>query len=196
MRKLISFCMLSLDEVMQAPGGPAEDPSNGFMHGGWARTSGDTIYSEIVRQELNEPADYLLGRTTFEIWENYWPHHADFWPGINTGKKYVYSNTRNNSEWKHTNFINSVAELTQLKESTGPAIHIWGSSQLVQLLLELNLVDEFRLKIHPVILGSGKRLFGTGAQLTSFTLENIVTTTTGVLIAHYSKTHKSNSPIP
>jgi dihydrofolate reductase len=172
---------------MQTPGGPAEDTSNGFLHGGWARTSGDAIYSEIVRQELNEPADYLLGRTTFEIWENYWPHHADFWPGINTGKKYVYSNTRNKSEWKHTNFIKTAHELIQLKESTGPAIHIWGSSQLVQLLLEQNLVDEFRLKIHPVILGTGKQLFGTGAQLTSFTLHNQVTTSTGVLIAHYKR---------
>jgi dihydrofolate reductase len=157
------------------------------MHGGWAMTSGDTIYSEIVRQELNEPADYLLGRTTFEIWENYWPHHSDFWPGINTGKKYVYSNTRNNSEWKHTSFIKTVPELIQLKESAGPAIHIWGSSQLVQLLLEQNLVDEFRLKIHPVILGTGKRLFGTGCQLTSFTLDNQITTSTGVLIAHYKR---------
>ena len=188
MRKLISFCMLSLDGVMQAPGGPAEDSSNGFLHGGWARTSGDTIYSQIVRQELNEPADYLLGRTTFEIWENYWPHHADFWPGINTGKKYVYSNTRNKSEWKNTSFINSIETIKELKNTGGPAIHIWGSSQLVQLLLGENLVDELRLKIHPLILGTGKRLFGTGAPPGNFRLENVLTTSTGVLIAHYART--------
>ena len=180
--------MISLDGVMQAPGGPAEDLSNGFTHGGWTRPFGDDVYSKVVRQELDQAADYLLGRTTFEIWEDYWPYHADFWPGINTGKKYVYSNTRNKSEWKNTSFINSVEAIKQLKASIGPDVHVWGSSQLVQLLLSENLVDELRLKIHPLILGTGKRLFGTGAPPINFRLENVLTTSTGVLIAHYART--------
>src|SRR5688500_50075 len=107
MRKIIVLSMITLDGVMQAPGGPEEDRSGGFEYGGWTEPYGDEVYNKVVQKEL-EPAEYLLGRKTFDIWESYWPKHADFWPGINEGKKYILSNTRNKSDWKNTIFINSL----------------------------------------------------------------------------------------
>src|ERR1043165_1213594 len=98
MRKIIVLSMITLDGVMQAPGGPEEDTSGGFEYGGWTAPYGDEVYSEIVQKEL-QPADYLLGRKTFKIWEAYWPAHADFWPGINQGTKYVLSSTVKQSDW-------------------------------------------------------------------------------------------------
>lgn len=151
--------MISLDGVMQAPGGPKEDVSGGFKFGGWTAPYGDKAYSKVVQKELQQPADYLLGRKTFEIWENYWPHHADFWPGINNGTKYVLSKTRKKSDWENTVFLKSLADIKQLKKSSskgGADIQVWGSSQLIQLLLKNDLVDELRLKIHPLTLGKGK----------------------------------------
>jgi dihydrofolate reductase len=189
MRKIIVLSMITLDGVMQAPGGPKEDTSGGFRYGGWTAPYGDEIYGKAVQKEL-KPADYLLGRKTFEIWEKYWPKHGDFWPGINNGTKYVLSKTRKKSEWKNSVFIKSVADIKKLRNSKGRDIQVWGSSKLIQLLLKNDLVDELRLKIHPLTLGKGKKLFDDGAIATAFTLTKSVVTTTGVIIATYKRAGK------
>ncbi len=186
MRKITVLSMITLDGVMQAPGGPEEDTSGNFKFGGWTAPFEDEKGNEVVRKEL-QPSDYLLGRKTFEIWENYWPDHADFWPGINEGMKYVFSNTRKQSNWKNSEFIASVDDIKQLKNSEGPDLQVWGSSKLIYLLLQHDLVDELRIKTYPVILGGGKKLFDSGEMPASFKLTESVVTTTGVIIAAYSR---------
>jgi dihydrofolate reductase len=186
MRKITVLSMVTLDGVMQAPGGPGEDKSGGFKYGGWVVSFSDEAYNKIVQKEL-EPADYLLGRKTFEIWEKYWPEHADFWPGINDGMKYVLSKTRKKSDWKNSAFLKSPADIKKLKNSDGPDIQVWGSSKLIQLLLKHDLVDELRLKIHPLTLGKGKKLFENGTIPAAFTLVESTITTTGVIIATYKR---------
>ena len=183
--------MITLDGVMQAPGGPQEDTSNGFKYGGWTAPYGDEEYGKVVQEEL-KPADYLLGRKTFEIWANYWPDHGDFWPGINQGAKYVFSKTMKKSDplitgWKNSVLVSSVDDIRDLKNSTGANIQVWGSSELVKLLLENDLVDELRLKIHPLILGKGKKLFGDGAIPAAFTLVDSIVTPKGVIITNYHR---------
>ena len=186
MRKITVLSMITLDGVMQAPGGPEEDTSSGFEYGGWTEPYGDEVYGKAVQEEL-KPADYLLGRKTFEIWEKYWPEHADFWPGINDGTKYVLSMTRKKSDWKNSVFINSLADIKELKNSKGSDIQVWGSSELIHLLLKNDLVNELRLKIHPLTLGKGKKLFDGGAIPTAFTLTDSIVTLTGVIIANYKR---------
>ena len=160
--------MITLDGVMQAPGGPEEDTSGGFTYGGWVAPYSDELYRKEVKKEL-EPAGYLLGRKTFEIWAGYWPEHGVFWPGINEGMKYVFSKSMKNSDplvtgWKNSVVIKSLADIKKIKKSKGPDLHVWGSSKLVQLLLKNDLVDELRLKIHPLTLGKGKKLFDKGTN--------------------------------
>ena len=185
--------MLTLDGVMQGPGGSKEDRSEGFKLGGWTDPYGDEIYGQVVRNEL-QPAEYLLGRKTFEIWESYWPEHGDFWPGINTGTKYVLSKTRTRTDWGNTQFIQSLADIKKLRNSEGSDIQVWGSSRLVQLLLKHDLVDELRLKIHPLLLGQGKKLFDPGIKPAAFTLFESTITSTGVIIAHYKRVGKVKTP--
>ena len=179
--------MITLDGVMQAPGEPEEDKSEGFKYGGWTAPYSDKVYGKAVQKELQESADYLLGRKTFEIWEDYWPEHADFWPGINDGTKYIVSKTRKKSDWKNSVFLKSLADIKKLKNSKGADIHVWGSSKLVQLLLKNDLVDELRLKIHPLTLGKGKKLFDNGPIPASFKLIESSITTTGVIIVYYKR---------
>lgn len=197
MRKIIVFSMITLDGVMQAPGGAGEDNSGGFKYEGWVATYNDEVYAKVVQQEL-QPADYLLGRKTFEIWAGYWPHHGDFWPGINEGTKYVFSKKLKQSDplitgWKHSVVVSTVDDIKSLKAGEGEAagnardIHVWGSSQLIQLLLEHDLVDGLRLKIHPLTLGQGKQLFQHGTIAAAFTLSESVVTPTGVIIAAYQR---------
>jgi dihydrofolate reductase len=186
MRKIIVLSMITLDGIMQAPGGPEEDTENGFKYGGWTEPYGDEAYSKAVQEEL-KPADYLLGRKTFEIWEAYWPKHADFWPGINDGTKYILSRTREKSDWKNSVFLTDVTDIKKLKNSDGGDIQVWGSSELIQLLLKNDLVDELRLKIHPLTLGKGKKLFGDGPIPAAFTLTGSTVTTTGVILANYKR---------
>jgi len=178
--------MITLDGVMQAPGGPREDTSGGFKYGGWTAPYSDEIFGKILKEEL-KPADYLLGRKTFDIFESYWPQHADFWPGINDGAKYVLSQTKERSDWKNTIFLKSVADIEKLKNSDGGDIHVWGSGRLIQLLLKHDLVDELRLKIYPLILGEGKKLFENGAIPAAFTLTETHVTSKGVVIAGYKR---------
>ncbi len=179
--------MITLDGVMQAPGGPEEDTSDLFKYGGWTAPYGDEIGDKVVQKELKQPADYILGRKTFEIWENYWPEHADFWPGINDGTKYVMSSIMKKSNWKNTVFIESLEDIKKLKNSEGCDIQVWGSSKLIQLLLKNDLVDELCLKIYPLTLGTGKKLFDDGPIPAAFTLTETVVTTTGVIIANYKR---------
>ena len=186
--------MITLDGVMQAPGGRKEDRSGGFKYGGWTEPYDDDVYEKVVQKEL-EPADYLLGRKTFQIWAGYWPVHGDYWPGINTGMKYVFSKKLKKSDplitgWKNSVLIKTVADIKKLKRSNGGDIHVWGSSKLVQLLLKNDLVDELRLKIHPLTLGKGKKLFENGAIPAAFTLTENMLTSTGVIIAYYKRAGK------
>ncbi|MBD3615993.1 MAG: dihydrofolate reductase family protein [Gracilimonas sp.] len=189
MRKITVISMISLDGVMQAPGGPEEDPSAGFEHGGWVAPYGDEVYDKILEKEM-KPADYLLGRKTFEIWADYWPEHADMWPGINDGTKYVMSRTLEKSDWKNSVFLKSVAEIKDLKNSEGSDIQVWGSGELIQLLLQHDLVDVLRLKIHPLTLGYGKKLFDNGTVPAAFTLTESSVTPSGVIIANYKRDGK------
>ncbi len=189
MRKIIVLSMISLDGVLQAPGGPKEDPSGGFKYGGWTAPFGDKAYAKVVEREL-KPADYLLGRKTFKIWEGYWPAHADFWPGINSGMKYVLSKTVKKSDWKNSVFLKSLADIKRIKKSKGRNLQVWGSGELIQLLLKHDLVDELWLKIHPLTLGKGKKLFGGGAIPAAFKLTESLVTSTGVIVAHYKRAGK------
>lgn len=186
MRKITVLSMITLDGVMQAPGGPEEDTSGGFKYGGWTAPYSDELFGKILQEEL-KPADYILGRKTFEIFESYWPQHADFWPGINDGTKYVLSQTREKSDWKNTVFLKSLADIEKLKNSEGADIQVWGSSKLIQQLLKHDLVDELRLKIYPLILGEGKKLFENGAIPAAFTLTESHITSKGVIITNYKR---------
>ena len=193
--------MITLDGVMQAPGGPKEDTSGGFKYGGWVAPYSDDVYSRVVQEEL-KPADYLLGRKTFEIWAGYWPEHGNFWPGINEGTKYVFSKRMKKSDpmvtgWKNSVVIKNLSDIKKLKNlpagRQGPKrsdIQVWGSSKLVQLLLKNDLVDELRLKIHPLILGKGKKLFDNGVIPAAFTLIQSIVTPSGVIIASYKRAGK------
>jgi dihydrofolate reductase len=186
MRKIIVSSMITLDGVMQAPGGPQEDISGDFKYGGWTAPYGDEVFSKIMKEEL-KPADYLLGRKTFAIWEPYWPQHADVWPGINDGTKYVLSQTMKKSGWKNTVFLKSLGDIEKLKNSEGADIQVWGSSKLIQLLLKHDLVDELRLKIYPLVLGDGKKLFENSAIPAAFTLTESHVTSKGIIIANYKR---------
>jgi len=193
--------MITLDGVMQAPGGPEEDASGSFKYGGWVAPYGDEVYGKVVQEEL-KPADYLLGRKTFEIWAAYWPQHGDFWPGINAGTKYVFSKSMKKRDpmvtgWKNSVVIKSLADIKRIKNlpagrqgTKGSHIQVWGSSKLVQLLLKNDLVDELRLKIHPLTLGKGKKLFANGTIPAAFTLTESIVTTSGVIIASYKRAGK------
>lgn len=178
--------MITLDGVMQAPGGPEEDPSGDFKYGGWMASYDDEAYNRVMEKELI-PADYLLGRKTFDIWENYWPEHAEYWPGINDGTKYVLSSSRNKSNWKNSVFIQGLEDIEKIKNSEGRDIQVWGSSELVHLLLKNDLVDELRLKFHPLTLGNGKKLFDDQAHPGAFVLIESLVTTTGVIMASYKR---------
>src|SRR5689334_8400227 len=139
MRKLVVLSMISLDGVMQAPGGPEEDKSGGFKYGGWSAPYSDEVYGDVVQKEL-KPADYLLGRKTFEIWARYWPQHGDFWPGINQGMKYVFSKNMKKTDplvtgWKNSAVIRNVSDIRKIKnlpaDKQGADIQVWGSSKLI-----------------------------------------------------------------
>ena len=194
MRKIIVLSMITLDGVMQAPGGAKEDTSGGFKYGGWTAPYGDEVYGKVVQNELKR-ADYLLGRKTFENWAGYWPAHGDFWPGINEGTKYVYSKNLKKSDpivagWGNSVVIKNPADIKKLKNSNGADIQVWGSGKLIQLLLKNDLVDELRLKIHPVTLGKGKKLFDNGSIPAAFTLMESIVTPSGVIIASYKRAGK------
>lgn len=186
MRKIIVITMITLDGVMQAPGGPEEDPSNGFKYGGWTAPYTEANGSEFFQKNM-EPAEYLLGRKTFDIFAGYWPKHAEGWPGINEGMKYVLSSTKEKSDWENTTFIKSVEDIKKLKDSDGSDLNVWGSGKLIQLLMEHDLIDEFRLVTYPLTLGQGQKLFGEGTIPAAFTLAESSVTPGGVIMANYKR---------
>lgn len=186
MRKITVLSMITMDGVIQAPGGPEEDTSGNFQYGGWTVSYGDELFGEIMQEEMKQ-TDYILGRKTFDIFSSYWPQHAEFWPGINEGNKYVLSQTIENSDWKNTFFLKNLDDIQKLKQSEGADIQIWGSSELVHLLLKHDLVDELRLKIYPLILGRGKKLFDDDSVPSAFTLTKSYVTSKGVIIANYRR---------
>ncbi|MBB6128821.1 dihydrofolate reductase family protein [Mucilaginibacter lappiensis] len=186
MRKIIVLTFITLDGVMQAPGGPEEDTSGGFQYGGWSASYGDEVFNKVLQKQM-EPADILLGRKTFEIFANFWPEHAEHWPGINDVTKYVMSNTMKESGWENSVFLTSVADIQKLKNSDGADIKVWGSSELVQLLLKHDLADELWLKIYPVLLGKGKKLFDNEVVPAAFKLTEGFVTPSGVIVANYAR---------
>ena len=189
MRKIIALEFITLDGVMQAPGGPEEDTSSNFKFGGWSAPYGDQVLGKVMEKQM-QSADLLLGRTTFDIFEKYWPKHAESWLGINDVKKYVLSTTRNKSDWKNTVFIESLEDIKKLKNTEGFDIQVWGSGKLIQLLLENDLVDELCLKIYPLTLGQGKKLFDNGTMPAAFTVIESSITPSGVIIANYKRDGK------
>ena len=189
MRKIIVLSFITLDGVMQAPGGPEEDTSGGFKYGGWVAPYFDDVGGNVMEKQM-KPADLLLGRKTFEIWASYWPEHSDFWPGINDVTKYVISKTMKKSDWKNSVFLKSLADIEMLKNSKGSDIQVHGSGELIQLLLKNDLVDELWLKIYPLTLGKGKKLFDNGTIPAAFTLIESLVTPTGVIIANYKRAGK------
>ncbi len=189
MRKIIVLEHVSLDGVIQAPGGPNEDTSGDFAYGGWTAPYSDEILGTLLRRQMNLPFDLLLGRTTFEIWEPYWPQHADAWPGVNTATKYIASNTRTSSKWLPSVFLNGdIAEkVAKIKQQQGPDLHVWGSGILVQTLMKHDLVDAFWLMIYPITLGGGKRLFADGTIPAAFKVTESKVTSNGVIIVNYER---------
>lgn len=186
--------MITLDGVMQAPGGPEEDTSGGFNYGGWVAPYMDEESGRIMAKQM-EPADLLLGRKTFEIFASYWPGHADTWPGINEVTKYVLSGTLKKSDalvtgWGNTVILECLEDIRKLKNQSGPegsGIKVWGSGKLVQLLLKNDLVDELWLNIFPLTLGKGQKLFDDGPVPASFKLTESSVTPSGVIFANYRR---------
>ncbi len=190
MRKIIVLTFMSLDGVMQAPGGKGEDPSDGFDLEGWTVPYFDESLGNEMAKQMEKPFDLLLGRKTYDIFASYWPHHNDETGRvINNAKKYVVSNGVVNTGWKETIQIKGdvVAELKKLKEQDGPMLQVHGSSNFLQTLLANDLVDELWLKIFPVTLGKGKRLFGQGTIPAAFKLIESKTSQSGVIIASYKR---------
>ena len=189
MRKLIVLSFITLDGVMQAPGGPGEDDSGGFKYGGWSVGYFDDFLGNVMTEQMGHPFDLLLGRKTYDIFAGYWPQVKDeTGAGINRAKKYVVSHRPVNLDWKTTVPINGdvAGKINQLKKEDGPEIQVHGSGNLIQTLLKNDLVDEFWLKTFPVALGSGKRLFAEGTMPAGFTLKESRTSPTGVIVSSYA----------
>jgi len=178
--------MISLDGVIQAPGGPEEDPSGGFKYGGWVAPYFDEAYGKVMEKQMR-PADLLLGRKTFEIFAAYWPTHENMWPGINNVHKYVLSTTMHKSDWNNSVFLANLEDIKTIKNSDGLDLQVHGSGELIQLLLENDLVDELWLKFHPLTLGKGKRLFEGGSIPASFSLVESSVTPSEVILANYKR---------
>jgi dihydrofolate reductase len=190
MKKLVVLSFITLDGVMQAPGGPTEDPSGGFTYGGWTVPYFDDFLGQIMGEQMSRSFDLLLGRKTFEIFASYWPHHVDEGPGINQATKYVASNTLTAHEWSKSVFLKRdvvVDEIKKLKQQEGSDIQVHGSSNLIQTLLKHDLIDEFWLKIFPVTLGTGKRLFADGTIPAAFRVSESKLSPAGVIVANYER---------
>lgn len=186
MRKIIVLSFITLDGVMQAPGGPEEDTSGDFSYGGWTAPYFDEASGQAMAQQMKS-TDLLLGRKTFDIFAGYWPNHEQDWPGINDVTKYVVSNTLEESDWQNSVFLKSVDQIKALKMSDGPDLQVHGSGELIQSLLKNDLVDDFWLKIFPLTLGEGKRLFGSGTIPAAFTLTGSEVMPSGVIFANYTR---------
>lgn len=189
MRRIHVLEFMSLDGVIQGPGGQEEDRSGGFAHGGWTSPHGDDVSSAAMKKQMNMPFDLLLGRKTFEIWAKFWPQHTDIWPGVKTATKYVASNTITSHEWQPSVFLggNIAEKIARIKQQDGPDLHLYGSANLVQTLMKHDLVDAFWLKIFPVTLGAGKRLFAEGTIPAAFKVTESAVTSKGVVLVNYER---------
>ncbi len=190
MRKIVVLSFVTLDGVMQAPGGPEEDKAGSFRWGGWSVGYWDDFLGKTMGEQMGRPFDLLLGRKTYDIFAAYWPKMRNDNPaavGLNKAKKFVVSTTLKKPEWANTTVLknNVVSEIKKLKEQNGPEIQVHGSGNLIQTLLKHDLVDEFRLKIYPVTLGKGKRLFAEGTIPAGFQLVESNTSPKGVIVASY-----------
>lgn len=180
---------MSLDGVMQAPGGPEEDPSGDFKYGGWAAPffyEADAVAGELMAKQM-ESSDLLLGRKTFDIFAAYWPEHAYMWPGINDVTKYVMSHTQDASDWQNSVFLKDIEDIKKIRETPGSDLQVHGSGELIQTLLKHDLVDELWLKTFPILLGNGKRLFGEGTVPAAFKLSESLVAPNGVIYANYTR---------
>ena len=197
MRKIIVLEHITLDGVIQAPGGPDEDTSGGFPYGGWVGSFSDDELGTALRKQMSQPFDLLLGRKTFEIWEPYWPNHAEAWPAVMSATKYVASKTRTSSDWQPSVFLNdNIAEqVAGLKQQDGPDLHVWGSADLLQTLMRHDLVDTFWLMIYPLTLGTGKRLFADGTMPRMFKVTEGQVTPNGVVVVNYERMGKVNKSL-
>jgi dihydrofolate reductase len=191
MRPLVVSTFLTLDGIMQAPGGPEEDPTNGFTHGGWSVGYWDDAMGQRMGEIMSPPFDLLLGRRTYEIFAAHWPHSEE--PGaeeLNCARKYVASRTLDSVDWNNSTLLEGdvAAAVAKLKEEEdGPEIQVHGSGDLIQTLLAHDLVDEFRIMVFPVVLGTGKRLFAEGALPAGLTLAESATSSSGVFMATYKR---------
>jgi dihydrofolate reductase len=188
MRTVLAITHVTLDGVMQAPGGPEEDRSDGFTHGGWAMGFNDEAGGRALSEVIADEFDLLLGRRTYEIFAGYWPKQNNpIATAFNKATKYVASRTLSRLDWKNSHRLGDdlVNELRRLKSSDGPALHVWGSGELLQTLMAAELVDEQRLWVYPVVLGEGKRLFRNGLPPRSFSLIATRSTPSGVLLNTY-----------
>lgn len=189
MRKAIALEHISLDGVIQGPGGPEEDTSGGFAHGGWIAPYADAILGTLLRRQMALPFDLLLGRKTYDIWAPYWPHHGDVWPSVNAATKYIASNFVTSGAWQPSVFLNGdvAAKVAQIKQEPGPDLHVWGSANLLQTLIRHDLVDAFWLMIYPITLGGGKRLFADGTTPAAFQVTESTVTPKGVIVVNYER---------
>ena len=199
MRKIVVSEFVTLDGVMQAPGGPDEDRRSGFEHGGWIRQYGDDVEGEVIRDGIAASGGFLLGRRTYEIFAAYWPFQPaanTFASMMNSLPKYVASTTlKGPLKWNNSILIRGdvTQEVTKIKQESGKELLVIGSGNLVQTLMKHELVDEYRLMVHPIVLGSGMRLFKEGSPKTALKLINNKTTTTGIMILTYQPEGKRNS---
>ncbi len=190
MRQVVAVTQLTLDGVMQAPGGPEEDPSGGFRYGGWSFPYFDEVIGEALEKAFAQPLELLLGRRTYEIFAAYWPYaEGPIADALNSAKKYVASRTLTSLDWSNSALLEGDVgtAVAALKEQDGPELQVYGSSELLQMLLAHGLVDEFRLWIAPVVVGPGKRLFGDDVALSGLELVDSDVSTTGVFMATYRR---------
>ena len=189
MRKLIVSTFLTLDGVMQAPGGPGEDDSGGFAHGGWSVNYWDEKMGEVMGAAMSVPFDLVLGRTTYDIFAAFWPDAPEEAGGkpLNDATKYVASQSQRTLDWSNSVLIEGDAAegIAALKQEDGPELQVHGSGNLIQTLLRHNLVDQYRLWVFPLVIGSGKRLFSDGTIPSGLKLVDSTVSTTGVVIGTY-----------
>jgi dihydrofolate reductase len=189
MRKLIVSTFLTLDGIMQAPGGPEEDDSGGFEHGGWSVKYWDDLMGEVMTEAFNVPFDLLLGRRTYEIFSAYWPDAPEEAGAkrLNDATKYVASRSRPELTWSPSVLIagDAAEGVAALKQEEGPELQVHGSGNLIQTLMRHGLVDEYRLWVFPLVIGSGKRLFADGTIPAGLKLLDTKVSTTGVVIGTY-----------
>ncbi len=190
-RRVVAQTFVSLDGVMQAPGGPEEDQDGWFRHGGWSMNYWDDAMGRLMEEFVSQPHEILLGRRTYEIFAAYWPLHRDGPVGasLNQSPKHVASRTLKTLEWENSRLLpgDVVAAVRDLKQRPGPPLHVLGSANLLQTLWKQDLVDELDLWVFPVVLGSGKRVFHDGAIPSAWNLTSSQATSTGVMILHYDR---------